>query len=114
MRFMNVAPARAWAGLIFGRTNLGLGVQGLSDAFQSWIRGVEGESVGSVEHLSPVQVPEVVICRCLQRAKSIKLSLLAVSDINRITQGYGLPGRKTGDLFRSENVISTQQTLSRD
>jgi hypothetical protein len=50
----------------------------------------------------------------LQRAKSITLSLLPVSDINRITQGYGLPGRKTGDVFRFENVISTQQTLSRD
>jgi hypothetical protein len=62
----------------------------------------------------PAQVPEIAICRCLQRAKSITLSLLAVSDINRITQGYGLPGRKTGDVFRSENVISTLQTLSRD
>jgi hypothetical protein len=52
MRFMNVAPARAWAGQISGRTNLGLNVQVLIDAFQSWIQGVEGESVGSVEHVS--------------------------------------------------------------
>jgi hypothetical protein len=50
----------------------------------------------------------------LQRAKSITLSLLPVSDINRITQGYGLPGRKTGDVSRSEYVKSTHQTLSRD
>jgi hypothetical protein len=42
-----------------GRTNLGqdkpgpnLNVQGLSDAFQSWIRKVEGESVGFVELVS--------------------------------------------------------------
>ena len=75
---------------------------------------MEGESVGSVVLVSGTKVPDVVICRCLQRAKSITLSLLPVSDINRITQGYGLPGRKTGDVFRSENVISTQQTLSRD
>jgi len=67
-----------------------------------------------LSNLSPVQAPDIVICRCLQRAKSITLSLLPVSDINRITQGYGLPGRKTGDVFRSENVISTHQTLSRD
>jgi len=63
---------------------------------------------------SPVRVPGAIICRCLQRAKSITLSLLSVSDINRITQGYGLPGRKTGDVFRFETVISTHQTLSRD
>ena len=76
--------------------------------------GVEGGSVGFVELVSPARVPEIAICRCLQRAKSITLSLLPVSDINRITQGYGLPSRKTGDLFRSESVISTQKTLSRD
>jgi hypothetical protein len=64
--------------------------------------------------LVPVRIPDIVICRRLQRAKSITLSLLSVSDINRITQGYGLPGRKTGDVFGSENVVSTQQTLSRD
>ena len=75
--------------------------------------GVEVESVGFVD-LFPAQVPDVVICRCLQRAKSITLSLLPVSAINRIAQGYGLPGRKTGDVFGSENVVSTQQTLSRD
>jgi hypothetical protein len=75
--------------------------------------GVDVGSVGFVE-VSPARVPEIAICRCLQRAKSITLSLLAVSDINRITQGNGLPGRKTGDLFRSENVISTPQTLSRN
>jgi hypothetical protein len=50
----------------------------------------------------------------LQRAKSITLSLLSVSDINRIAQGFGLPGRKTGDVFRFENVTLTLQTLSRD
>jgi len=59
-------------------------------------------------------MPVAVTCRCLQRAKSITLSLLPVSDINRIAQGYGLPGRKTGDVFRSECVISTPQTLSRN
>jgi hypothetical protein len=73
----------------------------------------KGNRLG-LSNLFPVRVPDVVICRCLQRAKSITLSLLPVSDINRITQGYGLPGRKTGDVFRFENVISTQQTLSRD
>jgi hypothetical protein len=113
MRFMNVAPARAWAGQISGRTNLGLDVQGLGDTFQSWIKGVEGESVG-LSKMSPARIPEAVICRCFQRAKSITLSLLPVSDINRIAQGYGLPGRKTGDVSRSEDVKSTQQTLSRD
>lgn len=76
--------------------------------------GVEGESVGSVELVSGTNTRKTSICRCLQRAKSITLSLLPVSDINRITQGYGLPGRKTGDVFRFENVISTPQTLSRD
>jgi hypothetical protein len=49
MRFINVAPARAWAGQISGRTNLGLNVQVLSDAFQSCLMGVEGESIGFVE-----------------------------------------------------------------
>jgi hypothetical protein len=67
-----------------------------------------------LSNLFPIRGPDLVICRCLQRAKSITLSLLPVSDINRITQGYGLPGRKTGDVFRFETVISTQQTLSRD
>jgi len=67
-----------------------------------------------LSNLFPVRVPDFAICRCFERAKSITLSLLSVSDINRIAQGYGLPGRKTGDVFRSENVESTQQTLSRD
>ena len=75
---------------------------------------MEGESVGFVELFSGINTGEVLICRCLQRAKSITLSLLPVSDINRIAQGYGLPGRKTGDVFRSENAILAQQTLSRD
>jgi hypothetical protein len=73
----------------------------------------KGDRLG-LSNLFPVRIPDVVICRCLQRAKSITLSLLPVSDINRVTQGYGLPGRKTGDVSRSEIVISTQQTLSRD
>jgi len=77
--------------------------------FEEW----KGNRLG-LSNLFPVKLPEVAICRCLQRAKSITLSLLPVSDINRITQGYGLPGRKTGDVFRSENVRSTYHTLSRD
>ena len=76
--------------------------------------GVEGESVGFVELVSGTRNRKTAICRCLQRAKSITLSLLPVSDINRIAQGYGLPGRKTGDVSRFENVNSTLQTLSRD
>ena len=75
---------------------------------------MEGESVGSVELIFGTSTEGRNLPLLLQRAKSITLSLLPVSDINRITQGYGLPGRKTGDVFRSENVISTQQTLSRD
>ena len=75
---------------------------------------MEGESVGSVELIFGTNTGGRNLPLLLQRAKSITLSLLPVSDINRITQGYGLPGRKTGDVFRSENVISTQQTLSRD
>jgi hypothetical protein len=75
---------------------------------------VEGESVGFVELISGTDTEGRNLPLLLQRAKSITLSLLPVSDINRITQGFGLPSRKTGDVSRSEYVISTQQTLSRD
>jgi hypothetical protein len=87
MRFMNVAPARASAGQISGRTNLGLNVQVLSDLFQSWIRKVEGESVGFVELIFGTSTEGRNLPLLLQRAKSITLSLLSVSDINRIAQG---------------------------
>jgi len=75
---------------------------------------VEGESVGFVELVFGTDTEGRNLSPLLQRAKSITLSLLPVSDINRITQGQDLLGRKTGDVSRSEIVISTQQTLSRD
>ena len=93
---------KSWA----GQTGLN-GIQVLSDAFQSWIRKVEGESVGFVELIFGTNTEGRNLPLLLQRAKSITLSLLPVSDINRIAQGYGLPGRKTGDVSRSEYVIST-------
>jgi hypothetical protein len=70
MRFINIAPARAWAGQTSGRTNLSLDVQGFSDAFQPWIRKVEGESVGFVELTSGTRTG----CR--------NLPLLAARQIN--------------------------------
>ncbi len=88
---------------------MGLAMRSSLAQWEKW----KGNRLG-LSNLFPVRVPDLVICRCFERAKSITLSLLPVSDINRITQGYGLPGRKTGDVFRSEIVKSTQQTLSRD
>ena len=77
------------------------------------MRKVEGESVGSVESIFGTNAEGRNLPLLLQRAKSITLSLLPVSDINRIAQGYGLPGRKTGDVSRSERHIDAANPVPR-